>query len=78
MWLAGRGYSESGQMRPPSVRPSSQPPVSDRELQRYAGMWVLVRGGKVVLPAGSYDALMARVASLRIKETDRILQLPTR
>ena len=41
-------------------------------------MWVLVRGGKVVLPAGSYDALMARVASMRIKDTDRILQLPTR
>ena len=41
-------------------------------------MWVLVRGGKVVLPAGSYDALMARVASLRIKDTDRILQIPTR
>ena len=65
-------------MRSLSVRPSSQSPVSDRELQRYAGMWVLVRGGKVVLRADSYNALMSLLAAPRVKDTDRILQLPIR
>jgi hypothetical protein len=59
-----------------SVRPSSQPPVSDRELQRYAGMWVLARGGKVALRADSYDALITLLAQRRVKDTDRIIQLP--
>jgi hypothetical protein len=65
-------------MRPLSVRPSSQPPVSDSDLQRYAGMWVLVRGGKVALQAHSYDALVSVLASRRVKDTDRIFQLPPR
>ena len=63
-------------MRSLSVRPSSQSPVSDHELERYAGMWVLVRGGKVVLRAHSYDALMSALASRRVKDTDKIFQLP--
>ena len=59
--------------------PSSHPPVSDRDLERYAGKWVVVRGGKVVLHASSHDALMATlVASTRVTETDAILQLPPR
>jgi hypothetical protein len=65
-------------MRPLSVRPSSQPPVPDRDLQRYAGMWVLVRSGKVVLQAQNYDALVSVLASRRVKDTDKILQLPPR
>jgi len=65
-------------MRPLSVRPSSQPPVSDRDLQRYAGMWVVVRGGKVVLQADSYNALMSVLASRRVKDTDTVRQLPIR
>lgn len=65
-------------MRSLSVRPPSQPPVSARELERYAGMWVLVRGGKVVLRAGSYDALISLLVSRRVKDNDRIFQLPIR
>jgi hypothetical protein len=41
-------------------------------------MWVLVRGGKVVLRADSYNALMSLLAAPRVKDTDRILQLPIR
>jgi hypothetical protein len=65
-------------MRSLSVRPSSQPPVSDRELERYAGMWVLVRGGKVVLRADSHDGLMSLLAARRVKDTDTVRQLPIR
>ena len=73
-----RGNLGSGQMRLLSVRPSSQPPVSERELERYAGMWVLVRASKVVLRADSRDALMALIATRRVKDTDKICQLPVR
>ena len=65
-------------MRSLSVRPSSQPPVSDHELERYAGMWVLVRGGKVALRADSHDALMSLLEPRRVKDTDRICHLPIR
>jgi len=59
-------------------RPSSLPPVSDRELDRYAGRWVLVRGGKVVLQASSHDALISALASKRVRDTDAIYKLPVR
>ena len=58
--------------------PSSQPPVSDHDLELYAGKWVVVRSGKVVLQASSHDALIATLASKRIEETDAILELPPR
>jgi hypothetical protein len=61
-----------------SVRPSSQPPVSERELERYAGMWVVVRAGKVVMRADRYEDLIALRASGRFKDTDRIIELPIR
>lgn len=59
-------------------RPPSRPPVSDRELARYAGKWVLVRAGKVVLQASSYDALMSALTSKRVRDTDAIYKLPVR
>ena len=59
-------------------RPLSRPPVSDRELEEYAGTWVLVRGGKVVLQASSYDALMSALGSKRVKDTDAIFHFPAR
>lgn len=58
--------------------PSSRPPVSDRDLERYADRWIVVRGGKVVLEASSYDALIATLTSARRKEGDAILYLPPR
>ena len=61
-------------MRPLLYRPSSVPPVSDRDLERYAGKWVIVRGGKVVQHASSYDELTAR--RKRPNDGDRILRLP--
>ena len=63
-------------MRSIAFHPSSRPPVSDRDLQRYANLWVVVRGGKVVLHAGSYDALVATRTSGRFKNGDRVLHLP--
>jgi hypothetical protein len=39
-------------------------------------MWVLVRGGKAVLQADSYNALMSVLASRRVKDTDTVRQLP--
>ena len=65
-------------MRSRDFRPSSQPPVSDRDLERYAGKWVVVRGHKVVLQASSYDALIATLGSKRVKQADAILELPPR
>jgi hypothetical protein len=64
-------------MRWRDFRPSPQPPVSDRDLERHAGKWVVVREGRVVLHASGRDALIAAlVASGRITETDAILRLP--
>jgi hypothetical protein len=63
-------------MRPFLHRPSSVPPVSDRDLEVYAGKWVIVRGGKVVLQASSYDDLAARRQHVRPKDGDKILRLP--
>ena len=63
-------------MRSIAFHASSRPPVSDRDLQRYADQWVVVRGGKVVLQAGSYDALVARRTSRQFKNGDRVLHLP--
>ncbi len=59
-----------------AFHPSSRPPVSDRDLQRYADKWVVVRGGKVVLHTGSYDALVARRTSGQFMDGDRVLHLP--
>lgn len=43
----------------------------------YAGKWVVVRGGKVVLEAPSRDALMTILTSVRTKRTtDVIVHLP--
>ena len=63
-------------MRSTAFHPSSTPPLSDRDLHRYADKWVVVRGGKVVLQAGSYDALVARRTSGRFKDRDRVIHLP--
>jgi hypothetical protein len=63
-------------MRPLLYRPSSVPPVAGRDLELYAGKWVIVRGGRVVLQASSYDELTARRVSERPKDGDRIFRLP--
>jgi len=63
-------------MHPLLYRPSSQPPVPDRDLEVYANKWVVVRGGKVVLGASSHDALVAMCASRRSRKRDRIFHLP--
>ena len=65
-------------MRSLVYRPSPAPPVPDRELTLYAGKWVLVRGGKVVLQAGTFDELAAKRKAGRFKEGDKILRLPPR
>jgi len=41
-------------------------------------MWVLMRGGKDVLRADSYNALMSLLAFRRVKGTDRVRQLRIR
>jgi hypothetical protein len=71
-----QGQRESSEMRSIDFHPSSRPPVSDRDLERYADKWVAVHGGKVVLRASSYDALVAKCASRRSKKRDRIIHLP--
>ena len=63
-------------MRSIAFHPSSRPPVSDRDLQRYADKWVVVRGGKVVLQTASYDALVAKRTTGQFKNGDRVLHLP--
>lgn len=63
-------------MRSIAFHPSSRPPVSERDLERYAGRWVVVRGGKVVLQASSHDALVAKRTSGRFKSGDAIVHLP--
>ena len=67
-------------MRSLVYRPSPQPPVSERDLERCADKWVVVRGGRVVLHADSYDALVAmRPTSRRFKnDNDSIVHLPPR
>jgi hypothetical protein len=61
-------------------QPSPAPPVSERDLARYANKWVVVRGERVVLHADSHDALVAmRPTSRRFKnDNDRIVHLPPR
>jgi len=71
-----QGQLETSGMRSIDFRPSPRPPVSDRDLERYANKWVAVHGGKVVLKASSYDALVAKCASRRSKKRDRIIHLP--
>ena len=67
-------------MRSIEFHPSSSPPVCNRDLEQYADKWVVVRGGRVVLHADSYDALVAlRPTSRRFKNrNDRIVHLPPR
>jgi hypothetical protein len=63
-------------MRSRGLRSSSRPPVSERDLELYADKWVVVRAGKVVLQASSYDVLLASIGSGRLKEADAIHHLP--
>ena len=63
-------------MRSIEFHPSSAPPVFDRDLELYAGKWVVVRGGKVVLAASTHDALAAKREFGKLKDGDRILRLP--
>jgi hypothetical protein len=63
-------------MRSIDFRPSPRWPVADRDLERYADKWVAVHGGKVVLRASSYDALVVKCASRRSNRRDRIIHLP--
>ncbi len=63
-------------MRSTEFHPSSSPPVHDRDLELYASKWVVVRGGKVVLAASTYDALAGKRRGGGFKDGDRILHLP--
>ena len=63
-------------MRSLVYRPSPQPPLSGRDLARYANQWVVVRAGKVVLQAATFDDLAQKRRSSRFKDNDRILHLP--
>ena len=63
-------------LRSIDFHPSSTPPVSARDLVRYADRWVVVRAGKVVHQAASYDELIARCTSGRSTTGDRFLHLP--
>jgi hypothetical protein len=63
-------------MRSIDLHPSSTPPVSARDLVRYADRWVFVRAGKVVQHAASRDELIAMCTSRRSKNGDRFLHLP--
>ena len=65
-------------MRSLVYRPSPAPPVPDRELALYASRWVVVRGGKVILEASTFDELAAKRKSGRFKDGDKILRLPPR
>ena len=65
-------------MRSRDFHPSPQPPVCDRDLARFAGKWVVVRDGKVVLHANSRDAVIATLVASARAEADAILQLPPR
>ena len=63
-------------MRSLVYRPSPQPPLSGRDLARYADQWVVLRSGKVVLQAPTFDELAQKRKSGRFKDNDRILHLP--
>ena len=63
-------------MRSIAFHPSPQSPVSNRDLKRYADKWVVVRDGKVVLLAATFDSLAQKRKSERFKDGDRILHLP--
>jgi hypothetical protein len=63
-------------LRSISFQPSPTPPVSPRDLARYAGKWVVVRAGKVVLQAMTFDELAQKRKSGGFKDGDRILHLP--
>jgi len=63
-------------MRSTAFRPPSRPPVSAGDLARYADKWVVVRSGKVVLQAATFDELAALRSTRRFKDGDRILHLP--
>ena len=70
-------------MRSIAFQPSPRPPVSAGDLARYAGRWVVVRAGKVVLAATTFDELAQKRKSggfkdgdRRFKDGDRIIHLP--
>jgi len=63
-------------LRSIAFHPSSRPPVPARDLARYAGNWVVVRAGKVVLQATTFDELAQKRKSGGFKDGDRILHLP--
>jgi len=63
-------------MRSIAFDPSPAPPISNRDLERYADQWVVVRGGKVILKAVTYDDLAGKRKSGGFKDGDRILHLP--
>ncbi len=65
-------------MRSLVYRPSSSPPVSNRDLTLYADKWVVVRAGKVILQAGTFDELAAKRKSGVFKDGDKMLRLPPR
>ena len=66
------------EMRSIAFHPSPRPPVPDRDLARYADTWVVVRGGKVVLHAASYDELATKRKSGWFSDGDRIIYLAPR
>jgi hypothetical protein len=67
--------------RDPTIRaldfhPSPTPPVSERDLEWYAGRWVAVCDGRVVLEAPTYDTLVATCASRPSRSRETIRHLP--
>jgi hypothetical protein len=64
-------------MRSIAFLPSPRAPVPDRGLRRYADTWVVVRGGKVVLHATSYDERATKRGSGWFNDEDRIIHLAT-
>jgi hypothetical protein len=70
------------QPQPPSAmnslvyRPSPQPPLSRGDLERYADGWVVVRAGKVVVAAMTFDEIAPKRKAAGFRDGDRILRLP--